>query len=95
MGLNNMDFPIQFTWLCLKFQRSYDIIRVQLSADSSILLTLTSGEVLLMAYSTPQWIEFTLLLNSPHFVVPRSHGIRGIIAIYKLRRILRTCYEGL
>ena len=95
MGLNNMDFPIQFVWRCLKFQRSYDIIRVQLSETSSLSLTFPSGEVLLLAYGTPQWIKFALFLNSKNFVVPRTHGIRGIIAIYKRRNSLSTRYKEL
>ena len=76
-----MDVPIQFTWLCLKFQRSYDIIRLQLSENSPLSLTLTPGEIFLLECGTPQWIEFTILINSKNFVVSRSHGLRRIIAI--------------
>ena len=95
MGLNEMDFPFYFTWHCLKSKMSYEINHLKLDAQAALHFTLRTGDVLILEYGTPKWIEFTLLLQSKNFVPPHTHGIRGIIAIYKLRRLLRTHYEGL
>ena len=95
MGLLTLQFPIQFQWPCFKTGLDCNVTGVHYAEDSTVTLTLASGAEVVLLCGSPRWIEFTLLLHSENFTMPRSHGLRGIIKIIRLRRALKYQYEQL
>ena len=95
MGLLTLDFPIHFQWICFKTGQNYFVTGIHYAEDYTVTLTLTSGPDVVLIYGSPRWIEFTLLLHSKNFTMPKSHGLRGIIKMLRLRRALKYQYEQL
>ena len=90
-----LEFPIHFHWISLKTKITYHIIRLRYEAATSISMTLTDGELLILEHGTAHWCEFVLHIHSHHFTVPRSHGLRGMVSFHKLKNKLRVDFEQL
>ena len=82
--LDNLAFPISFKWTSMKDNSSYHAIRVEYDEHANFTMTQQNGEVLELLTEQPKWFEFVILIHSSDFVVPKSHGIRGLINFINL-----------
>ena len=94
MGLQ-MNIYTSFNWTCFHNGVTFPVIRLAYDDTRSITLHLFNGGTEVLAPGSMHWIEFLLYLNSNHFTLPLSHGLIGVLALRKLRRLLAEDYQPL
>ena len=59
------------------------------------MMTLNNIEVLHLDVGNAKWFEFTTLIQSSDFTVPKSHGLRGKIQFAEIKNELKNIFKNL